>query len=235
MKTLSMAIDHKKLYYNFVSLMSVLFLILNAFSVVSFYLFYRILERQKFKYFIISYISCNGSMTMCLLTFILILYCFYARFNLINLCIKKHFATQEEDLNRSDKKTLKDRSRLVIKLADLHDLLVDNTSKINNVFALQMMNIVGGMFNINIFSTFAMYRVFVKHDFNNFYEASIQYAWNVYFLLYGCSIIVLSSLVTRTGKFTAVLVHKAINYIDNDDDPIVDTVSLSINDLKFSD
>lgn len=130
------------------------------------------------------------------------------------------------------KKTMKSRSALVIKLADLHDLLVDSTNMINHCFAFQMMNIVGAMFSVNIFSSFAMYRVFVQNDFHNAYNASIQYAWNVYFLLYGFFIVALASLMTRTGKFTAVLVHKAINYIDNDDDPIVDTVSELIKKMR---
>lgn len=225
MKTLSMTIDHKRFFKMFFILLVSLSAALLTFSAVTFYLFYGIIEREKFFYFTLTYFFCNGSSTMCLLTFILILYCFYARFDLINSCIKRHFATQEEDLDRNRKKTKQSRSKLIIKLADLHDLLVDNIDKINHCFAFQMMNIVGGVFAINIFSTFAMYRVFVQNDYQNFYKASIQYFWNIYFLIYGFFIIALSSLMTRTGKKTAVLVHKAINYIDNDEDPTVDTVS----------
>lgn len=75
------------------------------------------------------------------------------------------------------------------------------------------------------FSIFAIYRVFVRYDMSQYENAIIQYTWNTYFMIYGFAIITLGSLATRTGKYTAVLVHKAVNYIVDDDDPIIDYVS----------
>lgn len=167
-------------------------------------------------------------MTFCLISFIVFLYCFYMRFNLINSCIKKNFATHEDEVGKiSKKKSSKVLIKLVLKLADLHDFLVDGTTHLNTCFAFQMMNIIAGMFAVNIFGTFAIYRVFVRNDFNTFYRAVVQYSWNIYFLCFGFGVISLASLLTRTGKLTAVLVHKAINYIEDENDQSIDYVSSS--------
>lgn len=64
----------------------------------------------------------------------------------------------------------------------------------------------------------------MKNDYGQYERALIQYCWNVYFLIYGMVIVSLASLVTRTGKYAAVLVHKAVNYIEDDDDPVIDSV-----------
>jgi hypothetical protein len=46
-------------------------------------------------------------------------------------------------------------------------------------------------------------------------------------------LVTLASLMTESGKFTAVLVHKAINYLDEDDDAI-DNVSLNNQSNRVS-
>lgn len=235
MKTLSMSINHKRIYVVFTTLLvflNILFFTL-AFGTV-FVLFY-VMSFHKIILIAPTYFVINWSLTMCMLTFILFLFSIYARFDLINYCLKQHFATQEEDTENFKKKPTKHLPRLVMKLSDLHDNLVDVTTQLNYCFAFQMMNIVAGMFCTNIFSTFSIYRVFVRNDFKDFYNASVQYAWNIYFLAFGCCVLTLASLMTRTGKFTAVLVHKAINFIDDDDDPIVDYVSKNrLSQLRFS-
>lgn len=225
MRTLSMSIDHKRIFCMFLLLILSLSLAVFVFNFLTQYLFIVYIDPDKYTYYVISLMAVNGSTTMCLLTFILILYCFYARFDLINACLKENFRTQEEDVRRVSKGG-KALAATVMKLADLHDSLVDASVKMNHCFSFQMVTVVAGTFCNNIFSTFAIYRVFVQNDYQNFYKASIQYAWNIYFLFYGFAIIALSSLMTRTGKYTAVMVHKAINFIDNDDDPIIDTVRL---------
>ena len=167
----------------------------------------------------------NGSLTISILLFNINLFFIYLRFELINSCIQKFFATREEDIKIFRGTQKKDLSNIVMKLAGLHDNLVDVTVKMNSCFSTQMMNIIAALFVINITSTFAIYRVFVENNYENFHSAVIQYIWNTYFLVFGSSIISLSSLMTRTGKFTAVLVHKAINFVEDEDDPIIDYVS----------
>jgi hypothetical protein len=221
-----MSLDHRSIYITFLCII-VLFGLLLLLAVFLSYLFLReIIDGEKHFYFAISNIVVNFSMTMCLVTFFLILYCFYARFNLINSCIKKNFAMHENEVGHVSKKKLsKVLSKLILKLANVHDSLVDGTTALNHCFSFQMINIVASLFSTNIFGTFAIYRVFVRKDFANFYQVCIQYSWNIYFLVCGFGIISLASLLTRTGKLTAVLVHKAINYTENDDDPIIDCVS----------
>lgn len=227
MKTLSMSVDHKRVFFMFVIMLATLSFLLVAFGLISLYFLYGIIEYEKYILFAPSYMTINSSQTLCLLTFILILYSVYIRFDLINNCIKKHFAMDEDETKSFAKKSSTSLSHLVLKLSDAHDSLVDVSTQINYCFAFQMMNVVAGMFCSNIFSTFAIYRVFVRKDFKDFYNASIQYAWNIYFMTYGVGILALASLMTRTGKYTAVLVHKAINFIDDDDDPIIDYVRQS--------
>lgn len=219
-----MSVDHKRIFIMCIIILASLCVLLIFLIFGSFYILYGVLEYEKFILFGPSSSAVNTSQTLCLLTFTLVLYSLYVRFDLINKCIKKHFATDEDEIKNFATKPSIPLSQLVLKLADQHDSLVDVTTQLNYCFAFQMMIVVAGIFGTNLFSTFAIYRVFVRKDFKNFYNACVQYAWNIYFLGYGVGILALTSLMTRTGKYTAVLVHKAINFIDDDDDPIIDYV-----------
>lgn len=77
-------------------------------------------------------------------------------------------------------------------------------------------------FLFNIFSIFSLYRIFVRMNDSHIIEAIVQSVWNVYSFFYCFAIITLSSMLTRSGKFSAVLCHKAINY--SNDDSIIDHV-----------
>lgn len=79
-------------------------------------------------------------------------------------------------------------------------------------------------FMLNIFSTFAIYRILVRQNYSFVTEAVIQSSWNIYFFFYFFLTITLCSMVTRNGKFSAVLCHKAINY--SNDDSIIDHVDI---------
>lgn len=205
MKTFAVSINHKRVYQVFSTLFVVLLLMFLAFLVATFYVLHRIIDPRKLWLFVPSFMVVNGSQTMCMMTFIVILFNCYARFDLINVCFKKYFATQEEEVGDARRgKLRKSLPSLVMKLADLHDKLVDTTVQFNHCFSFQMMNVVGAMFGMNIFSTFAIYRVFVRNDYKDFYNATVQFAWNIYFLLYGLTVITVASLVTRTGKYSAV-------------------------------
>lgn len=71
-------------------------------------------------------------------------------------------------------------------------------------------------FLFNIFSTFSLYRIVVRQDYSNINESIIQSSWNLYFYLYCFVTISFASWLTRNGKYSAVLCHKAINYSNND-------------------
>ena len=226
-KELSVAINHRLVFFGFSSAVSCLLLTMNSLGFLTYYYLSITIESENTFFYVASFVMCNGSLTMSILLFNINIFFIYLRFELINSCIQKYFATREDDIKMFRGTQRKDLSNIVMKLADLHDNLVDVTVKMNSCFSTQTMNIIAGLFVINITSTFAMYRVFVQNNYENFNSAVIQYAWNIYILLGGFSVISLSSLMTRTGKFTAVLVHKAINFIDDDDDPIIDYVSSS--------
>lgn len=224
MKTLSMTIDHRRVFIGFSVLLSVLMIAITFLSALTNFFLDGAFENEKF-FFIMSFMCYNGFMTVCMLIFNFIVYCFALRFSLINSSIRKYFTTEDEDDGEKQGKKFENLSEIVMKLADLHDVLVDATVEMNKCFSLQMMNVIAGLFMINITSTFAIYRVFVQNDDANFNNAILQYAWNIYFLYYLLSVISLTSAMTRNGKFTAVLVHKAINFTDDVDDPIIDYVS----------
>lgn len=227
MNTLSMSLDHKTIYTRVLTFIIVMGTVLASAVALSYYFLSSVVDVEKQLYFAVTNIVINGSMSLCLGCFLTFLYFFYIRFKLINQCIRNNFVTEAEDESGqvSKRKPSKIKKKIVMKLADMHDSLVDATSQLNYCFAFQTLNIVAGIFITNIFSTFAIYRVFVRQDFINFYRAVVQYAWNIFFLIIGLVTVAMASILTRTGKFTAVLVHKAINCIDDDDDPIIDYVS----------
>jgi hypothetical protein len=196
-----------------------------------------VIQPDKYFYIMINQVIMNGGNTLSLISHLILLTFFYLRFQLINSWIKNNFQVEEEEESDNDenensnddnyvmkRKISKHHSRMIYQIAAMHDSLADSTRKFNRCFAFQMISSIGTMFCINIFSTFAIYRVFVRNDYMNFYKACTQYAWNLYFMCYGLALITISSLVTRAGKNTAALVHKAINFIDDDDDPVIDAV-----------
>lgn len=82
----------------------------------------------------------------------------------------------------------------------------------------------GSGFLFNIFNIFTIYKIFVRENYEHITEAIIQSSWNGYFSFYCFITIVVSSAVTRSGKFSAVLCHRAINY--SDDDSIINCVCI---------
>lgn len=227
---LNTSIDHKRFFVIFSSFLAIMTVFCCVACFLTFYLLFAFLDPDKIFYIFISNVFTNCFTTMALVTLLLLLYCFYARFNLINACIHKNFATHEDDVEEFAKKKASQKSciKIVLKLADLHDSLVDATIEMNRCFSFQMMNTVAVIFCSNIFTTFAIYRVFVRNDYNNFYRAVVQYGWNLYFMFFGLGIVSLGSLLTRAGKHTAVLCHKAINYIEDDEDVVIDYVSFNL-------
>jgi hypothetical protein len=224
LSALGMSHDHRRYQRNLLLAAGASSLLFLLMAVGSGYFLSQLIEPERSTNLIVSYMTINASMTISLLTIAFLLFAIYQRFELINASLRHYFVTEEEDETRPQKPS-KVLCRVTAKLADLHDTLVDIVGSLNGCFTFQLMNVVAAMFMTNIFSIFAIYRVFVRYDYGQYERAVIQYVWNCYFLLYGLAIITLASLLTRTGKYTAVLVHKAVNYIFDDDDPVIDCVS----------
>ncbi|XP_070504866.1 putative gustatory receptor 28b [Chironomus tepperi] len=225
LKTLGMRIDHKKQQLNLHIVIGVCLLIFFLMAGISGYFLWTLIDPLRAPFMIVSYMTINASMTTTLLTSAFLLYSIFIRFRLINDSIKKFFVTEEED-ELKNQKSSEVLCKIVAKLADLHDTLVDIVGSFNYCFSFTLMHVVASTFLTDIFSIFAIYRVFVRYDYSQWEAAVIQYVWNLYFLIYGFIIVMLGSLVTRTGKYTAVLVHKAVNYIYDDDDPIIDVLKM---------
>ncbi|KAG5669291.1 hypothetical protein PVAND_017181 [Polypedilum vanderplanki] len=225
LSALGMIFDHKKQHRNFFLASGLSILVFLLMSAITVYFLPQLIEPERSTNLIVSYLTINASMTISLLTIAFLLFALYQRFELINSSIRHYFVTEEEDEMKPQKPS-KVLCKIIAKLADLHDTLVDIVGSFNSCFTFQLMNVIAAMFMTNIFSIFAIYRVFVRYDYGQYERAIIQYAWNCYFLLYGLAIITLASLVTRTGKYTAVIVHKAVNYIFDDDDPVIDYLKM---------
>lgn len=234
MMKLSISLNHRRIFIGSLVVFIILFVIFIMILTSMVYFLGTSSGSNKFIYIILNSVVMNGGTTMNLISILMLLHAFYVRFELINSWIKNNFQTEEIDEEETSynydeviikRKISRHHCKMIYKIASLHDILVDSTMRFNRCFSFQLFSAVGSMFCINIFSTFAIYRVFVQSDYVNFYKSCIQYAWNIYFAAYGLSLITLCSLITRAGKYTAVLVHKAINYIDDDDDPVIDAVS----------
>lgn len=140
---------------------------------------------------------------------------------------RKYFPTTEDEFVIYTKECVpnpKIQRKIIIKLADLHDSLVEIVNDINHCFSMQIMSAFLGIVLNNIFGTFAIYRVTVRKDNSSFYQAWVQYAWNIYFFIYAIVIIIFASMLTKTAKYSAVLVHKAINYCR--DDSVIEYVTI---------
>lgn len=125
---------------------------------------------------------------------------------IINFYFRKHFPTTEEEFDKFNKECVsnpKVQRKIIIKLADLHDSLVEIVNALNHCFAMQIMSAFLGIVLNNIFSTFAVYRVAVRKDYSSFYQACVQYAWNIYFFIYAIVIIIFASMLTKTAKYSA--------------------------------
>lgn len=150
MAFLKKPLDHRRYFIIFFLIASGCAAIFTALIIVSGYYFLKIHDETKSFDLIISYTTINASMTTSLLTVSFILFAIFIRFELINSSIKKFFVTEEED----EQKALKNSdvlSKIVAKLADEHDSLVDIVNGFNYCFSFQLMNAVAAMFLTNIF------------------------------------------------------------------------------------
>jgi hypothetical protein len=145
MKLQSMSLDHKNIFIKFLLFIVLLKIFFTVAVYLSYFFLREVIDAEKSLYFAISNVIVNSSMTLGLTTFLIIFYCFYARFNLINSCIKNNFVTHEDEVGKIlKKKSSKALAKLLLKLADMHDKLVDATVDFR-CFSFQMMNIVAGI------------------------------------------------------------------------------------------
>jgi len=138
MYKLGFAINHKKnaLYHLLVVLVTVLYFFLMVAGTV--FMSNQFIPAPMKIFFFTSYFVVNGYMTMFLATVCIILFGIYQRFELINEAIKCNFRTEEEDAIRVFSRKSLSAERLIIKLADLHDAMVDTVNRVNFCYAVQV-------------------------------------------------------------------------------------------------
>lgn len=145
-----MSLDHRRYFMSFLLIIGFSAVIFTALCVVTSYYILNLFHESVSYYLILSYLTINASMTTSLLTISFILFALYIRFELINSSIKKFFVTEEEDEQKATKES-EVLCKIVAKLADEHDSLVDIVNGFNHCFSFQLMNDVAAMFLTNIF------------------------------------------------------------------------------------
>ncbi|CRK86897.1 CLUMA_CG000719, isoform A [Clunio marinus] len=124
------------------------------------------------------------------------------------------------------------QKELILKLAELHDNLTESLLFINEKLGSTMFIITAFTVSGSIFSIFSLYRVIVRNELQYFNLALMNNLCCGYFFLLLVVTIALCSLLTKTGKYAAILVHNAIAYIDDYDDPIIDYLKMFSQQLQ---
>lgn len=150
MKVLKMALDHKKNLRNFTITALLMISIFISMTVISSYYLFLCIHPAISMFLIPSYSTINASMTISLMSIAFTLFAIYRRFQLVNDALKKFFVTEEEDEPKAQKSSTL-LCKIIAKLADQHDSLVDIVNLFNKCFSFQLMNVIAGMFLTNIF------------------------------------------------------------------------------------
>jgi 7tm Chemosensory receptor len=155
MAVLRILLDHKGHLRKFTFVAIGCFVLFVTMTVMSNYFLYYCIDPSISFFLIFSYNTINGSMSTSLISTAFTLYAIYQRFNLINIAMRKFFVTEEEEeeeaVGEKGRKASILLCKVVAKLADLHDSLVDIVNAFNYCFSFQIMNVVAGMFLTNIF------------------------------------------------------------------------------------
>uniref|UniRef100_A0A240SY24 Gustatory receptor n=1 Tax=Lutzomyia longipalpis TaxID=7200 RepID=A0A240SY24_LUTLO len=142
--------------------------------------------------------------------FIVILVNIKERFRLLNQCFRNHFATNDY---YTIVKTSSDEScSFITTLSKLHDSLNDSVSLANGYFALPMLIALTCVFADIVVTIFTIYCVFTRsHAVEDFWTSMIYGFDCLFYSFFVLIVITIASDLTFQGKFTATLIHKAIN------------------------
>ncbi|XP_055694891.1 putative gustatory receptor 28b [Lutzomyia longipalpis] len=146
-------------------------------------------------------------------TFIFFLVSLRTRFEILNRCFKENFCPETKAIKMVKSIELKgsDPSLLVTKFATLHDYISDATELTSLCFSFQAMIFTGLCFVYNVFIIFSAFRVWTNFNEEFFGLVIGNFHWS--FITYGFVLgeIYVAHNVTKLGKYTAILAHKAIN------------------------
>lgn len=150
MTVLKMFLDHKKNLRRFIIIALLMVAVFTTMTIITDYYLYLSIHPAISMFLIPSYNVINASMTTSLMSIAFTLYAIFLRFQLVNDSLKKFFVTEEEDEPKAQKSS-KLLCKIIAKLADQHDSLVDIINLFNKCFSFQLMNVIAGMFLTNIF------------------------------------------------------------------------------------
>lgn len=120
-------------------LCSILILIFAILTIGTHFLFEKINDSDRKIFFSFAYIISNFYTSLFFVGFNLILSAIFRRFEAINQCIKDNFKTDEDEPDRVYDKKNKSAEKMIIKLADLHDMMTDVTRDANSCLAFEVL------------------------------------------------------------------------------------------------
>lgn len=118
---------------------SFLIVVFVAMAIGTHFLFEKVVVSETKIFYTLAYITSNFYTTLFLLGFNLILSAIFRRFEAINQCIKDNFKTDEDEPDRVYDKKNKSAEKMIIKLADLHDMMTDVTNDANKCLAFEVL------------------------------------------------------------------------------------------------
>ncbi|XP_037040848.1 putative gustatory receptor 28b [Bradysia coprophila] len=101
----------------------------------------------------------------------------------------------------------------IMKLAELHDKLNTILDLVNKCYSIQAMFAFAVSFTFVVFSFFGIYRGWTTNTGNNeqFLLSVVLTMWASYYMFFVMNVLWAGQSSKSEGKFTAVLVHRAIN------------------------
>lgn len=117
---------------------SILVFIFVVMAIATHFLFNQIADNPMKTFYALAFICSNFYTTLFLLGFNLILSAIYRRYEAINQCIRANFKTDEDEPDMVYDKKSKSAEKMIMKLADLHDMMNDVTIDANKCLAFEV-------------------------------------------------------------------------------------------------
>lgn len=105
---------------------------------LTYFMIHTAIDPRMAVYYALAYTTSNLYSTLFVVAFCLTLFIIYERYSVMNDFIKSNFKTEDEDAIKVFDKKSNTPEKLIIKLADLHDMLNDVVIIMNQCFCFEV-------------------------------------------------------------------------------------------------